>query len=89
MQDLAKYIVDNKQVIIPVVYVIGMLLKKTPKVQDWLIPWIILGISVALAIGIDVASGPFDITISIMQGILCAGASIFVNQLVKQTVNKN
>lgn len=88
-QDLGQFIVENKQIIVPVVYVLGMFLKKTPKVLDWFIPWILLAVCIGLSLGIDAsATGPINFAVSIMQGILCAGEAVLVNQLIKQTKNK-
>ena len=63
-QDLGQFIVENKQIIVPVVYVLGMFLKKTPKVLDWIIPWILLAVCIALSIGIDLYT-PETINISV------------------------
>ena len=65
-------------------YLIGMLLKATPNISDWLIPYILgaLGIlGAVLLLGFDVQS--------VIQGILAAGASVYVNQAIKQTKKKN
>ncbi|WP_338557819.1 phage holin family protein [Paraclostridium sordellii] len=48
-------------------YVIGMLLKKNPKVKDWSIPWILL----VLATGFSIPIMGFNAT-SILQGIICS-----------------
>ena len=88
-QDLGQFIVENKQIIVPVVYVLGMFLKKTPKVLDWIIPWILLAVCIALSIGIDLYTPePINFAVAIMHGIICAGEAVLVNQLIKQTKNK-
>ncbi|MCB6572430.1 phage holin family protein, partial [Eubacterium limosum] len=63
-------------------YVLGLFLKGTPKVPNWLIPWIIGVLGVALGFGI----GGFNVTAAI-QGILAAAAAVYGNQLWKQVVN--
>jgi hypothetical protein len=82
--DIIKYVSDEALILIPVMYVIGMILKSTPKVKDWLIPYILLvvGILGAIALlGISVKS--------VIQGILVTGATVYTNQLIKQTQNRN
>lgn len=82
--DILKFVVEKAIVLIPVLYVIGMFLKATPKVADWTIPWVLLGLGVLLAIGI---LGPnID---AVIQGILAAGTTVFTNQLIKQTKNRD
>ena len=85
--DFINYIVDKMLILIPVLYVIGMILKNTPKVLDWLIPWILLVLGVVFAVLISL-NGEIPITDAIIQGILVAGATVFTNQLIIQTKNK-
>jgi hypothetical protein len=61
-------------------YVIGVFLKKIPKVRDWFIPWILLALSIVAAnflLGCNVSSA--------IQGILACGIAVLGNQLYKQT----
>ncbi len=77
--DLMSYIVSEGLILIPVLYLIGMAIKSTPNMPDWLIPYILgaLGIVGAVAIlGISVNS--------VIQGILVAGAAVYTNQTIKQ-----
>lgn len=81
--DVGKFIVDQALILIPVLYIIGMFLKNTPKIKDWTIPYILLacGILGAIAImGLSVSA--------VIQGILVAGTTVFTNQLIKQTTEK-
>lgn len=70
-------------VLVPVLFVIGLLLKNTPKVPDWLIPWVLLTVSVALTTSLidDPVQG-------VIQGVLVAGATVMGHQLIKQTVER-
>lgn len=79
-------------VLIPVLYVIGAGLKRAEFFLDKYIP-LGLGILSIVLVGIYLAStGTFKgtegilggIFASITQGILCAGASVYINQVVKQ-----
>ena len=81
--DIIKYISDEALILIPALYVIGMLLKGTPKVQDWLIPYILLVLGILGAIGI------LGISVkAVIQGILVTGATVLTNQLIKQVKSK-
>ena len=74
-----NYIVDNCLILIPVLYIIGMILKNLERIEDKYIPLILLPIGIALAIaikGIDVNS--------VIQGILVTGVTVYGNQIFKQ-----
>ena len=83
MENIIKFVPDQLLILVVALYVIGMFLKKTPKVVDWSIPWILI----ILGVGFSVAIIGINPT-SILQGIICAFCSVGANQLVKQTVNK-
>ena len=80
VQDLVELIQENMVVLVAVLYVLGMLLKNTPRVPDWTIPWtlLVVGISLAVVMGGLCAD-------SIIQGVLVTGATVLINQLIKQT----
>ena len=81
--NLMDYIIQDAYILVPVLYVIGIFLKRTPKVPDWLIPWILTGLGM---IGAFFLSG---MKLSgILQGVLVAGVTVFANQLYKQTINR-
>lgn len=77
-----NYIVDNCLILIPVLYIIGMILKNLEFIKDKYIPLILLPIGIAMAIaisGVDVNS--------VIQGILVTGVTVYGNQIFKQ-INK-
>ncbi len=80
MEEITMYISERALVLMPVLYVIGMFLKATPKVPDWIIPWILLvvGVGCAVAIMENRLEG-------IIQGVLVTGASVLAHQLIRQT----
>ncbi len=87
MNNLQEYVKPELLVLIPVLYVIGMMMKNTEKVKDKFIPAILGCVGVALSTlyvlgseGLTVLS----IFTAITQGVLVAGASVYVNQLIKQ-----
>lgn len=89
--DFTQYIKPELLILIPVLYLVGMALKKST-ISDKHIPWI-LGVSGVLIAGIYVfattpISGAQEVATAlftaITQGVLCAGASVFANQIIKQ-----
>ena len=77
--DLIQYVTENALVLIPVLYVIGSILKGTEKIKDKYIPIILLPMGVALAIAIGGVSVD-----AVIQGVLVTGATVYGNQLIKQ-----
>ena len=77
---LTDYIVKEAYILIPVLYVIGLMLKKTPKLADWLIPWILLALG--MVGGFFLSDMQFK---GLLQGVLVAGFTVFSHQIYKQT----
>lgn len=79
-------------VLIPVLYLIGMALKNS-SVSDKHIPWILGVTSVFLSLLSIVSTSLFNgwqealmaVFSGFTQGVLCAGASVYINQIVKQS----
>lgn len=81
--DLSKYITSNTAILIPALYVIGMIIKNTEKIPDKFIP------SVLLVFGIIGSVFIMGININaIIQGILATGMAVYSNQLIKQSCKK-
>ena len=90
--EFQEYIKPELLILIPVLYLIGIAVKKS-NIADKFIPWVLGGVSVVLC-GIwifancpcetsaDIATAIFT---ALTQGVLIAGASVYINQLVKQT----
>ncbi|RXI70488.1 phage holin family protein [Clostridium tetani] len=81
--NLMDYIVEQALILVPALYILGLMLKGTEKIKDWTIPWVLLicGIGACIAImGINIQA--------LLQGILVTGATVFGNQLVKQSTEK-
>ncbi len=74
--------------LVPLLYVIGMMLKQAAFVRDNIIPLILGGVGVLLAIcyvcGDTGECGLTAIATAITQGILCAGVAVYGNQIFKQ-----
>ncbi len=88
---LKEFIKPELVVLIPVLYLCGIAIKKST-VADKDIPLLLGVASVMLSLMYIVATTDINgyrdaimtIFTGITQGILCAGASVYVNQLVKQ-----
>lgn len=77
--DIEKYIIEQALILIPVLYVLGMILKGINVVDDKYIPLILLPISIILSmflVGFNVDG--------VIQGILICGVTVYTNQLIKQ-----
>ena len=94
--NLVEFIKPELLILIPVMYVVGIGLKKS-KLSDTLIPLILVGIAIVLSAAWVIATSDIstlkDVTyalfISVTQGILSAGASVYVNQLYVQSKKKD
>ena len=77
---MERYILSEMLICVPVLYLIGMCAKKLKFIPDNLIPLILGALGIILAC-LQRSELSF---LSITQGILCAGASVYSNQLIKQ-----
>ena len=77
--EFINYVTENALILIPVLYILGSILKGTSKVDDKYIPVILLPIGVGLSmsiIGLNINA--------VIQGVLVVGATVYTNQLFKQ-----
>lgn len=96
VMDYSVYIREELLILIPVMYLVGALVKKS-KIEDRWIPYILGIISVLLAMIWVASTGEINnyrdcgkaIFTSITQGVLIAGASVYANQLCVQSKKKN
>lgn len=90
MEQLNQFIKPELLVLIPVLFFVGAGLKKS-KAKDWVIPFVLGFVGIVLALiwvlGTE-GFGAIAIFTAVTQGILCAGASVYVNQLLKQKRKK-
>lgn len=83
MENLMSYVVDNALILIPVIYVLGMMLKGTSLIPDKYIPVVLLPVGVILAmllVGFNVNG--------FIQGVLVVGVAVYTNQLIKQALKE-
>lgn len=87
---LKNFIKPELLILIPVLYFIGIAIKNTLLIKDKFIP-LILGLTgiVLSSLWILATEGTENIYmaifVAITQGFLCAGASVYINQIVKQS----
>ena len=92
MENLTQFIKPELLILAPVLYIIGAGLKKSQRISDNFIP-LILGLC-GVVLATAYVLGTSDISgwrggilaafTAVTQGILCAGASVYVSQLIKQ-----
>lgn len=95
VMNLENFIKPELLTLIPVLYVIGIGLKKS-KLSDTLIPLVLGVISIVLSATWVIATSDistlkevaYALFVSITQGILSAGASVYFNQLYLQSKKK-
>lgn len=97
MYDLLKeFIKPELLVLVPALYLVGAALK-TSAVNNKHIPWILGSCGVVLSCIWIAATEPLGdwkaillaVFTGFVQGVLAAGASVFVNQIVKQAGKEN
>ena len=97
VEKVLEYVKPELLVLAFVLYFVGMALKKSETVSDRFIPLILGFIGIVLASIYVFATSDIQGTqavlealfTGIVQGVLCAGLSTYVNQLIKQLANKN
>lgn len=94
--NLKEWIKPELLILIPVLYLIGIGLKKS-KLPDSLIPLVLGGIAIVLSAAWVIATTDiatckdvaYALFVSVTQGILAAGASVYANQLYVQSKKKD
>lgn len=77
--EILEYVLDKALILVPVLNIIGLLLKGIEKIPDKFIPLILLVFGVLGAVALAGASVD-----SVIQGVLVTGVAVYGNQLVKQ-----
>ncbi len=95
--DILEYIKPELLILIPVLYIIGMGIKKASFIANKWIPLIIGGCGIVLSIIYVLSTSPLNsvqtvfmaIFTALTQGILVSGVSVYANQIFKQFMNKD
>jgi hypothetical protein len=88
MQGYESYIKPELGIVVAMLYVIGMIIKQTEKINNKYIPSILGVLGIILCYSYVVSLEGFTaigIFTGVTQGVLCAGAAVYVNQLIKQS----
>ena len=77
---LSEFLINRALILVPVLWVVGKIVKTSAIIADKWIPLSLLGAGVVLAmmyLGVSVESG--------LQGAIAAGVAVFGHQLLKQS----
>lgn len=83
--DFMSMILDQGVIVIPCLYIIGMILKGLGFIQDKYIPVILLPFGILATCSLAGRFSPENI----IQGVLVTGAAVYVNNIVKQLPKKD
>ncbi|MBQ8768010.1 MAG: phage holin family protein [Clostridia bacterium] len=76
---MTEFITQNALLLIPVLNIIGAIIKNTEKIPDKYIPLILLFFGIVGAVAVLGLSPE-----SVLQGVLVTGTAVYGNQIVKQ-----
>ena len=79
--DILNYVVEEGLIMIPVLYIIGEIITGTEFLANKWIPLVLLVISIGFT---PLLLGTYDAS-NIVQAVLVAGATVFSNELIKQS----
>lgn len=93
LTNLMNYVPSNLMILIVAIYVVGIFLKKIESVKDNYITIILMMFGITFAILLSIINAQYKVALDVivngaLQGILCWGVAIGVNQTTKQ-LNKN
>lgn len=81
--ELLQFIDAELLILVPVLWIVGAIVKRTPKIPDWAIPYALVILGVILA---GLMKGFTAGTVA--QGIIAAGVAVLGHQLIKQPTKK-
>lgn len=83
LAEVTKYLDPRMLVVTVVLFLLGLGLKTTPMIKDWMIVWILPAVGIVFGLGmLGISFG------SVIQGILAAAISVLTHQIWKQTKEK-
>ena len=95
MENLLTFIPENLLILVAAIYVMGVFLKRLERVKDNYITVILMLFAIIFAVLLNLINGQYKVIYeavinAILQGILCWGVAIGINQTAKQIgkVNK-
>jgi hypothetical protein len=87
--NLMKYVTSNLMVLVVAIYVVGIFLKKLESIKDKYITLILMLFGITFAVLLSIINAKDKVALEvivngILQGILCWGVAVGVNQTKKQ-----
>lgn len=90
------YVKPELLILIPVLYMLGLMIKNTEYIKDKLIPLLLGVVGIVLAVIYVLATADIinykdclmAIFVALTQGILCAGCAVYINQNIKQSTKE-
>lgn len=80
--EILSLIGENTYIVAAALWVLGTFLKGTPKIPDWSIPFVLTAAGIGLCVGL------LGLNVqAVMQGVLCAGGAVLLDQGRKQIGN--
>lgn len=77
--EIIKYVTEQALVLIPALYIIGLIIKGTEKIANKYIPLVLLPLGIVGAIALMDLSAK-----SVVQGVLITGVTVYGDQILKQ-----
>lgn len=92
MENLLTFIPENLLILVAAIYVVGVFLKKLESVKDNYITIILMAFAITFAVLLNLINSQYKVLYeavinAVLQGILCWGVAVGVNQTYKQ-INK-
>lgn len=84
MENLLTFIPEQLLILVASIYVLGVFLKRIESIKDNFIPIILMIFSIVFSL---ILASPSPV--AFLQGILCWGVAIGINQTVKQVNKEN
>lgn len=94
MENLLTFIPENLLILIVTIYVLGIFLKKLESVKDNYITVILMLFAITFAVLLNIINSQYKVMYeaiinAILQGILCWGVAVGINQTSKQISKLN
>jgi hypothetical protein len=89
--EILKFIQPEILILIPVLSILGLMIKKNPTINDWAIPIILLFLGIVFSIlilGLKSGFTPDVFLNGLLQGVLATGMAVYVHQLKIQSSRK-
>lgn len=77
--DIMQFLQENFYVVAVALWILGTFMRSTPKVPDWLIPYLLIFVSCVFGVAMyGLCANAF------LQGVIAAGVSVLGANLIKQ-----